>query len=1067
MLRKFGISTFFVLHFVLTGYNLWAQEKTTYSFNIQNQSLRFIIKEITQVTNYKFAFSNSEINVDIAASIVCDKTPIEKITEQLSKSFNLNFEIVGTTIVIKPLPIREFKVTGVVADFKDRHPLQGVNIIIPELKKGTVTDSLGNFTIVVPENQNQIQFSYIGYKPEYLSVFSDTVIRIRLRESINALEEIVVIAFGNENKDLLTGSVSALNPHSFSQLNQESLNSSLQSNLSGVFIQNNSGTPAASVKVNIRGISSISAGNTPLYIIDGIPVIVGNYSQLDFSGQTIDAITDLSINDVESISILKDAAASSLYGARASNGVILINTKRGKSGESYIQLDSYYGLQETTGMLDMLNAKQWMTLVNEDALATGKPAIYTQEQIDTNKTDTDWLRKVFRIAPTYNLYLSLGGGTDKAKYYIGANVFNQEGIVIGSDYRRYSFRLNFDYKINERFNLESGYSFSYSINNRVEGDQSINGPLPNAISMPPIYPVYNPNGSFNNDGPYANPVSIAEEEKNLALTYRNMFYTTLTYRLSNKLFLKSQTGIDYYNLGEQTFAPKGTRQGAKYNGLGIEATNKTSYVYNSSYIDYEFIESNHKLSVLAGISIDRYNRHGTYLRAQNFPGNSFEYLQDAATPIAAYSSELDAASNSFFTRTKYNYNDKYILTFNLRADGSSKFGENNRFGYFPSVSALWYLSKEPFFEWNKTFSKFKILASYGITGNDQINDFRSLNLFRAGDNYNGEAGISPMQISNPNLKWESTAQFNAGINFELFNKVTVNAEYYTKNTKDLLFEKPLPTSTGFDYVISNIGRLQNKGFEAQVSANILEGIFGWNVSLSVTSNKNKVLELYQNQPIRNIGRASSSIEEGEPVSYFYGFKSLGVNPADGMLIYKDVYKDDKITDLDKTKIGSPYPIFFGGLGNTFTYKSVSVNVLFFFSYGNDIFNATRMYTETLSTGNQTTDVLRRWQQPDDITDIPKASTYNKRVSSRFVEDGSFVRLKNLKISYSLNERWLQKYRFKTIQIYLAGKNLITWTKYSGMDPEVNYNGSNPVVLGTDFFTNPQPKSLILGVCAKF
>ena len=752
MLRKFGIFVFFVLHFVLIGYNLWAQEKTTYSINIQNQSLRFILKEITQVTNYKFAYSDSEINVELTSSFICDKTSIDGLVEQLSKVFKLNFEIVGTTIVIKPIPIREFNVRGVVLDFKDKQPLQGVNILIPELKKGTVTDSLGMFALDVPGNQNQVQFSYIGYKPQFFTVFSDTIIQIKLKEDIAALEEIVVVAFGNENKDLLTGSVSVLSPHSFSQLNQESMNSSLQANLSGVFIQNNSGTPAASVKVNIRGISSISAGNTPLYIIDGIPVIVGNYSQLDFSGQTIDAITDLSINDVESISILKDAAASSLYGARASNGVILINTKRGRNGESYIKLDSYYGLQETTGMLDMLNAKQWMTLMNEEAISTGKPAVYTQTQIDTNKTDTDWLRKIFRIAPTYNMYLSLGGGTDKAKYYIGANVFNQEGIVIGSDYRRYSFRLNFDYKINERFNLESGYSFSYSINNRVEGDQSINGPLPNAISMPPIYPIYNPNGRFNNDGPYANPVSIAKEEKKLALTYRNMFYTTLSYRLSNKVVLKSQTGIDYYNLGEQTFAPKTTRQGAKYNGLGIEATNKTSYIYNSTYIDYELIKSNHKVSLLAGFSVDRYNRHGTYLRAQNFPGNSFEYLQDAATPIAAYSSELDAASNSYFTKTKYNYDDKYILTFNLRADGSSKFGANNRFGYFPSVSGLWYLSKEPFFKLTKTFSKFKVLASYGITGNDQINDFRSLNLFRAGDNYNGEAGISPMQISNPNLK---------------------------------------------------------------------------------------------------------------------------------------------------------------------------------------------------------------------------------------------------------------------------------------------------------------------------
>jgi len=283
----------------------------------------------------------------------------------------------------------------------------------------------------------------------------------------------------------------------------------------------------------------------------------------------------------------------------------------------------------------------------------------------------------------------------------------------------------------------------------------------------------------------------------------------------------------------------------------------------------------------------------------------------------------------------------------------------------------------------------------------------------------------------------------------------------------LLFEKPMPTSTGYEYIISNIGRLKNEGLEGEILANVLQGKFKWNLIYSITANKNEVLELYQNQPIRNIGRANSSIEVGEPVSFFYGFKSMGVNPDDGLLIYDDINKDGKISDLDRTKIGSPYPVIFGGIGNAFDYKSWTLSVLFFYSYGNDIYNATRMYTETGSTGNQTTQILNRWQHPGDVTTIPKASSYNKRISSLFVEDGSYIRLKSLKLSYRLSEQILHNSAFKMVEMYAAGKNLLLLSNYSGMDPEVNYNGSNPMVQGTDFFTSPQPKTIILGVCARF
>jgi TonB-linked SusC/RagA family outer membrane protein len=403
---------------------------------------------------------------------------------------------------------------------------------------------------------------------------------------------------------------------------------------------------------------------------------------------------------------------------------------------------------------------------------------------------------------------------------------------------------------------------------------------------------------------------------------------------------------------------------------------------------------------------------------------------------------------------------------NLRRDGSSKFGKNNRFGLFPSVSGLWYASKEEFFKVS-VISRLILSVSYGITGNDQIGDFLSLDLYSAGNNYGGDGGISPSQLANPNLRWESTSHFNLGTQIELFGSINIRADYYNKQTKDLLLQKPMPTSTGHAFIMSNIGKIENQGVEISAIIPIIEGPFRWDAMLNFTCNRNKVLELYEDQPIRNIGRASSSIEVGEPVSFFYGFNSLGVNPDDGNLIYEDLNGDGKINDLDRKKIGSPHPVFYGGIGSNLSWKNFSFDFRFSFSYGNSIFNSTRIYTETISLSNQTTAILRRWQNPGDITDVPKASVYNQRFSSRFVEDGSFLRLKNVRLGYELPEKLIARVGLSRLQIFVAGKNLLTFTRYSGMDPEINYNGLNPIALGTDFFTCPQPKSLMIGLCARF
>jgi len=1056
-----------LLLFFFVSPRLFAQNLEKFNIQFESSTLKHVFNELNVLTGYEFAYSDTEINSNRLISVSARQKNAEEIIQLVALKAGLDARFAGEKVILKPLKeCLLYHISGVVIDSADSSPLPGVSISLSDASGGTISDASGRFELDVPSSKSAIRISSIGFAPWEGSIRSDTALNIRLQAMAQTLSETIVVAFGKEPEDLITGSVSHLEFNLNNQIYPASLNATLQSEISGLQIQTNGGTPGSSFNVTIRGISSITAGNKPLYVIDGVPVISGNYSQLDFSGQSIDAISDICVNDIESVSVLKDAAASSLYGSNSSNGVILMNTKRGLPNHSSIELYTQYGIQQTTGMLDMLNANQWMMLMNENAVSKGNPPVYNEQEIQNNTINTDWQNEVFRKAPTSDLGLSIRGGTQKSRYYISGNYFNQEGIIIGSDFRRYNLLMNYDYLISDKLSIETGNSFAYSVNNRVEGDQTLNGPLPNAISMPPVFPVYNSDGTYSNDGPYANPVSIALLEKNLAYSYRNTFHFKVNYELFKNFIVRSLTGLDYYNLLEETFAPKTTRQGAKYNGLGIEATSNALRFYQTFYADYTIRNSLQQVDITAGFSIESNKQHDIFLRAQNFAGTSFEFLQDAATPITTQSYETNSAANSLFTRIKYSYNQRYVFTLNMRYDGSSKFGENNRFGFFPSFSGLWYVSKEDFFE-NRAVTKLILSTSYGITGNDQIGNFMSLDLFSAGSNYGGEGGISPTQLANPDLKWESTNQFNLGAQFELFNLVAVRADYYYKKTKDLLLQKPMPASSGYVFVMSNIGKLQNQGFEAIVTTPIIKGSFNWDATLNFTANRNKVIELYQDQPITNIGRAGSSIAVGEPVSFFYGFNVLGVNPDDGNLIYEDLNQDGKITDLDRMKIGSPHPDFYGGIGSNFTYKGFCLNLLFSYSYGNEIFNSTRIYSETISQSNQTTAILLRWQNPGDITNVPKASVYNQFTSSRFVEDGSFIRLKNIRFSYELPVVLISKAGLKRLELFIAGKNLLTFTRYSGIDPEVNYNGLNAIALGTDFFTCPQSKSLLFGLCARF
>jgi len=482
-----------LLLFCCLSFSLSAQDQRKFDVNYPSAPLRQIIGEIAELTAYEFAYSDTEIKSSRLISLVVSQATAQEIVQQLARNAGLEAYFSGKKVILKVIKTQGgCHISGMVKDAGNLNPLPGANIVPADGTGGTITDAEGRFSIEIPRKSPKIRVSYIGYGTREISVKGDTVIQVLLQEEFRKIEETVVVAFGKEQSDLLTGAVSYMKMDMRNQQYPASLNAALQSEIGGLLIQANGGTPASSMNVSIRGISSINAGTKPLYVVDGMPVIAGDFSQLDFSGQAIDAISDISINDIESVSVLKDAAASSLFGSNSSNGVILINTRRGIENQNHIELYTQYGVQQTSGKLSMLNANQWMNLVNEEAQAAGKLPVFSADDIENNTIDTDWQNEVFQMAPTFDLGLSMRGGNENSKYYLSGNYFNQEGIIIGSDFRRYNLRMNYDHQFSKKLNIEAGNAFAYSINSRVEGDQTLNGPLPNAISHPAIFPVYNP-----------------------------------------------------------------------------------------------------------------------------------------------------------------------------------------------------------------------------------------------------------------------------------------------------------------------------------------------------------------------------------------------------------------------------------------------------------------------------------------------------------------------------------------------------------------------------------------------
>lgn len=959
-------------------------------------------------------------------------------------------------------------ISGKITD-EEGLPMPSATIIIKGTTTGVISQIDGAYSINVPSESTVLIFSYTGYVKQEIAVTNRKIINVEMQPNATSLNEMVVVGYGVEKKALLTSAVGVVNAEALKNIPLPTLDGVLQGQTAGVQISQNSGTPGGGMSVRIRGLSSITGSNQPLYVIDGIPITTGDFAQVGYEGQGTNALSDINPSDIESVSILKDAAAASIYGARATNGVVLITTKRGKNQKSIISANVMYGVQEVWKKLKMLDAHEWMEYRND----LSGTQVFSQSQMDNISVDTNWQNEIFRIAPTASVELSAAGGNEKTRFFMSGDYFGQQGVIKGADYSRLNGRLNIDHSLTDKITVGASLGISYAKTNRIEGDASLHGVLPNGISTPAIFPVYNADGTYNQDGPYSNAISIVNEAINQNFSFRTLGNAFLDYKIMRNLTLSTKWSVDYLSFREHAFEYN-TVQGQKYVGLGFSSFTNVINTVSNNTLKYNFAVDKHSVEMLGGYSFEFKEKRYTYMRAQNYPDENLQYSVSASNIVEANTNALDEGTESFFGRLNYNFNNKYIASLSGRGDASSKFGPDNQWGFFPAASVAWRVSEEKSFNLPSQINELKARVSYGYTGNDDIEPFLFKELIETTETYNSQPAYYPWRIPNPALKWESTAQFNAGLDVSLFNsRVNLTVDYYNKQTKDLLLDRPLPTSSGYSYITENIGRVENKGWELSVSTVNLDGKLKWNTTFNISTNKNKVLELYNNNPIDDLGRGSNRVMIGQPIGVFYNYKWLGVDPSTGDCVYADP-NNNGLDTSDRTIVGNPHPDFIGGLTNTFSYKGFDLSIFLQFSYGNDVFNGSRLYLESLTGGdNQVEDVIHRWKNPGDITWIPRATsdataTANNRMSSsRFIEDGSFLRIKNLNFGYSLNKKIAKKLKLENIRLYCTAQNLFTFTTYSGMDPEVNYAGDDNTIIGTDFFTYPQSRSYNFGINLKF
>lgn len=965
-------------------------------------------------------------------------------------------------------------VSGKVTSADDGTTLPGVNVSIKGTTSGTATNAEGDFTLNVPSDATLI-FSFIGLTSQEIPVGSRSIINVQMGSDVKSLSEVVVVGYGSQQKKDLTGNIASVSGASIANIPVSSVEESLQGRAAGVYVNAGSGKLGQGVQIRVRGAASVSAGNQPLYVVDGIPITSTDFGSAN--SEPANPIADINPNDIESIEILKDASAAAIYGSRASNGVVLITTKKGRIGKTKIDLGYFTGVSTPTREREWLNAAEYIEIFSEAATNEGYDP---QEEFEGNGLpwnstyDTDWASEAFQKGGISQYNLSLSGGNEKTRFFLSGTHNDQKGIIVGNEFKRSSARINLDHSISQKFRVGTNISLIRSVNNRVPNDNAFSNPL-QLVALPPIQPkIDSATGLLNTNTLYYNNLIELENASNVATSYRTISNLFASYELLPGLTFRTEYGIDFLTLDEDIYRGRITESGGP-TGYGYSNQARSfNYTINNTLNYNKTFNDAHSLDLLGGITYQEANIKGTSVEGRGFPNDNFQKIASAARITSGGTTETGYSFLSYLARANYKFMDKYLLSLSGRLDGSSRFGENNRYGFFPAASAGWILTEEAFMQ-NSNFLNFlKLRASYGLTGNSEIGNFQSRGLYSALF-YADQAGISPTRVASPDLRWENTAQADFGLDFGFFNnRISGEIDYYVKTTTDLLLNVPLPAINGFTNITKNIGSLENRGIEFVLNTQNLVGGFKWTTNFNISRNRNKVLKL-SGDPIDGGGRLIGRVAEGEPLGYFYTVKYAGVDPANGDALYYDLEGNttNAYSNAYRQKVGDPNPDFIGGLTNNFSYKGFDLNVLMQFVYGNDLYNVAGYFQSVNADyfDNQSRDQLRRWQKEGDMTDVPQARLYAANggaTSSRWVQDGSFLRIRTVTFGYNLPADLINKAYLQNARIYIAAQNLFTFTDYEGYDPEVNgYQGTtaqtNNINLGHDFYTPPQQKTITIGV----
>jgi TonB-linked SusC/RagA family outer membrane protein len=982
-------------------------------------------------------------------------------------------------------------VRGTITDSVGRAPIVGAQIVVTGSARGTITNDQGQYTLRdVPAGPISLSVTRLGYSPVQrratVAAGGTLTLDIALTPIASVLSEVVSVGYGTSSRHDVSSAIASVDSGAIRNVPVASVDNALQGKVAGVQVLQNSGEPGSGISVRVRGPASLNAGNQPLYVVDGVPIIQGSYDQIQLSGQNMTAITGLNPDEIATIDVLKDAAAAAIYGSRGSNGVIMITTKRGFLGGTKFSLNTYSGTQSVEKKIGLLDAKQYVALMNESAKNDG----YDESDYDfVPGTDDahsyDWQDAVFRRAPVSNAQLSLSGGLDRFRFYASAGNFSQRGIVVGSAYQRQSGRVNLDLSATDRLLLTTSIGLTRENDSRIPGDQSLDGVVTNAIGLQPMRPVYGSSYGFGgtSDGlKYSNPLAIATYNFDSFKTLRALGNIQAQYRLGDRFSLNGRVGGDVYGVDELAWSsPKVDKSyAASANGVGrTDHTTSSKYVLEG-FLSYDFLRSDRSaLSVTGGSSTEWNHTDLNYVRGEGFPNGFSTYVRNAATITTWDGSASDNNLVSFFSRANFSHLNRYFVSASLRSDGSSRFGSANRYGTFPAVSAGWTVTEESFAQGLARYGTLKLRGSFGTTGNQGIGDYARLTL-ATGTPYSGVAGVSGTQLGNPNLKWESTKELDFGADIStLGGRIGIIADYYHRNTDNLLVQRPVPYTSGYSFVWDNIGAIENSGIDLGLhTINVQTKNFSWNSDLNVTWNRNKVTALYGGQPITYTvsSRVTSIVAVGQPIGEFYMYRFLRVDPATGNAVFATAKGGETMspTSSDLMFAGSPQPKYYGGFTNTLNFSRFDLRGFLQFSQGNKVFNMMRIFTDDggYSYDNKSTLALNRWQKPGDITDEPRMSydgTSGARLmSSRMVEDGSFVRLGEVTLGYHLPMTVASRAHLSDARLFVSGRNLETWTKYTGYNPDVNSAGQSAnVVMGVDYYAYPLARTFSVGVTASW